>query len=245
MAAQRLAGGRSVSAASPRSGCRYAGLVARSASTSDQQQVGADRRAARAPSASWRCSARRKASALPSSRYGSRSSRDAAAAAAAEPGDPRLDRRPSGTRLRRSTAIVAQRQPVGLAAGRTAGRPAAAPGRRSRRARTVSSLAAEVRRAGQRAERVGAVGDGVRPALARARSRAGRARASSQVATRSPHSSTLPAGDQRPSGCRGAMHSASTSAEKLRRKTESVSVSPSPTPSPAAMPSPRPASRSS
>src|SRR5512144_2329851 len=41
------------------------------------------------------------------------------------------------------------------------------------------------------------------------------------------------------------MHSASTSTEKLRRKTVSVPSWPRPTPSPAAMPSPRPSRRSS
>ena len=65
-----------------------------------------------------------------------------------------------------------------------------------------------------------------------------------QVAMRSPHSIILAAGT-RSSLLVRSMHSASTSTENARRKTESVPSSPRPTVSPAAMPSPRPMMRSS
>ena len=144
----------------------------------------------------------------------------------------------SGTTLRRSTVIVASaiRSGSPWANGASTGASTRSPITSSS---TVSSLRAEVRRAGQHADRVGAVGDRVRPALAGHEARARRARGGTRQAIRSPHSSSLAAGT-RPCWLSRSMHSASTSTEKVRRKTVSVPCSPRPTVRPAAMPSPRP-----
>ncbi len=60
----------------------------------------------------------------------------------------------------------------------------------------------------------------------------------------SPHSRSFDAGTS-PCSLSRSTHSASTSTENARRKTESVSCSPSPTVRPAAIPSPSPTMRSS
>ena len=153
---------------------------------------------------------------------GSRSSYDARAPAVAASRAIHGSSTRSGTRLRRRTAIVARGQPVGLA---VAEQPV------DRQQQPVGDHVEEhgqlvAARCGDRArvaERVGAVGDGVRPALAgheaaqvaaraAARSRAGRP-------TRGPCRRAAAAG-----ALSRAMHSPRTSAEKLRRKTESVSA---------------------
>ena len=110
-------------------------------------------------------SARRNASALPPLRYGSRSSYDAREPAVAASRAIQGSITRSETMLRRSTAMVAAASRSGspLVNSRSTGSST----RSAMTSRTtVSSLAADVRRLRERGERVRAVGDGVRPALA-------------------------------------------------------------------------------
>ena len=114
--------------------------------------------------ATWRCRARRNASGLPVVRNGSRSAGPRAVAAAAIRASHGSMTR-SGTSRRRSTDIAATREPVGLAAGPDHVRGLEHPvgDHVEQHGELVEP---EVRRRGQLVEHVGAVGDGVRPALA-------------------------------------------------------------------------------
>ena len=123
-------------------------------------------RAAAARARAGGSSARRKASALPPLEVRVALVDDARAPAAGrEPGDPRLehpqrDEVAAQHRHRRARRAGRARRCVNSRSTGSSSRSA------STSRSTVSSLAAEVRRLGQRAERVGAVRDRVRPALA-------------------------------------------------------------------------------